>query len=125
MENKKIVTIEEINRKRLPGEEDLTEYLYEHLQAELGVKVANRFLNTTEIKSIVDKNPVLQKFIINRLLVATLFKLRARKSIKVYNIIIFFGNDLELDDWKTIVSEVFINFIKMTKTRKDIFKGNK
>ena len=97
------------NAPRAPGDLNLVTLIADHI-ATKNKDYSKRFLNNPDIKSIYDKNQVVQRIIINRLFITELLVYRSVSGNIINNVLPFIANDGYIEDWVTLMKEIILPY---------------
>ena len=99
------------NMPRQPGDLNLVDLIASHIDTiDTSKKVSKLFLNNNDIKSIHDKNQVVQRLIINRIFITELLVYRSTSGKVINNVLPFIANDGYIEDWITLMKEIVLPF---------------
>ena len=99
------------NIPRQPGDLNLVDLLVSHMDTiDTSKKISKLFLNNSDIKSIYNKNQVVQRLIINRIFITELLVYRSTSGKVINNVLPFIANDGYIEDWVTLMKEIVLPF---------------
>jgi len=97
------------NEPRASGDINLVKLIADHI-ATTNKDHSKKFLNNPDIKSIYNKNQVVQRIIINRLFITELLVYRSVSGNIINNVLPFIANDGYIEDWVTLMKEIVLPY---------------